>query len=107
MVMASEISVSLLSILDQLLPVLEEIEGASRRFKESLATLQGIQSTKSVDDLAGTLLNDGSCAIVFHRLATCLDEARILKSDYLSEALNILADASRKRGWDSQTTDFD
>ncbi|ERF74824.1 hypothetical protein EPUS_03208 [Endocarpon pusillum Z07020] len=97
--MASEISVSLLSILDQLLPVLEEIEGTSQRFKESLAILQGIQSTQFVDDLARTRLNDESCAIVFHRLATCLDEARILKSDYLSEAFNILADASRKPEW--------
>ncbi len=105
--MASEISVPLLSILDQLLPVLEEVEGDSQRFKESLATLQGIHSTKSVDDLVETFSNGGSCGIVFHRLATCLDEARRQKSDYLSEAFNILADASRKREWDPQTTCFD
>lgn len=97
MVMASEISDSLLIILDQLLPILEEVEGNSRPFKQSLAILQGIHSTKSVDYLAEASLNDGSCRIVFHCLAICLDEARRSKSDYLSAAFSILADVSRKR----------
>lgn len=97
---------TLRGILDKLLPVFEKIELDNPQFKESLEALQGIHRSKPVVEIEELSLNDGSNRILFHLVATCLNEARILMSDQLSEAFSILADVSRKREWDPRTTSF-
>lgn len=95
--MAQEMPITPRDILAKLLAVLEKVEGDTLRFKETLAALQSIHRTSSVDDLGDLLLDDANYRNLFHLLATCLNEARILKADHLSEAFTILADISRER----------
>ena len=98
--MAQEVAVTMRGILEKLLPVLEQIEGDSPRFKESLAALQDICHTKAIFGPGDVSSAQVSCCNLLHLLATCLNESRILKSDHLSEAFSILADISREREWD-------
>ncbi len=98
--MAQQVLSTSRNILAKLLPVFEKIEPDSVRFKESLAALQNINRIKPLEDFGDLSLDDGSRRNLFHLLATCLNEARILKSDHLWEAFSILADVSREREWD-------
>lgn len=86
-------------LLTELLPAFEKIQGGSLRFKESLAALRSIRRLSSVDSLGTLSLDNGSRRNLFHLLATCLNEARILMSDQLCIIFKILADASRERKW--------
>ena len=86
---------SLRDILGNLLHVFEKINGDSPAFRDSLEALQGIHHLKSDNGSGDLSLDEGSQGNLFHLLAVCLNEARLLKSDHLAEALHILADASR------------
>lgn len=99
--MALESPNTLQSILDRLLSIFGGVVGNSIRLNESVAALQSIERMKSVENLAELSLDDGSYRNLFHLLAVCLNEARVLRSNHLAEAFNILANASRDREWDN------
>lgn len=86
---------SLRDILGNLLRVFEKVNGDSLPFRDSLEALQGIHHLQTDDDTGDLSLDEGSRRNLFHLLAVCLNEVRILKSDHFADAFNILADASR------------
>lgn len=94
--MTHQLAPTLRSVLATLLPVFEKIEGESIRFIESLDVLHGISDIKHTEEHGESSLDDGSRRNLFNSLATCLNEARIQRSEHLSEAFSILADASRE-----------
>jgi hypothetical protein len=96
--MAQEVLATLRDVLSQVLPIFGKAEQTSLRLKESLAALQSIRSINFAEGLEDLPLDDGSRRNLFHLLAVCLNEIRILKSNQLCDALSILADASRKSG---------
>jgi len=108
--MAQETPVTLQAILGRLLSVFEKIEAGTVPFKKSLAALQDIHRSLKLQgstiDLERLSLDYESNRHSFRLVATCLNEARISKSKQLSDAFSLLADVSRKREWNLQTTGY-
>jgi hypothetical protein len=88
-------------LLAKLLPIFEKIDAKSLRLKDSLEALEGIYQVTPFHDIRDSTLDESSSRVRFQLLATCLNEARILKSVHLWEAFSIFADASREREWKS------
>ena len=95
--MAQEKMTAFRVILDKFLHVFKDVDIDSIQFQDSLAALQDIYHGRSVDGRADLPSDNGSHRNLFHLLAVCLNQARIMKSDQLSEAFSVLADASRER----------
>lgn len=95
--MAEEKITAFRVILDELLHVFKDSNVESIQFKDSLAALQDIYHSRPVDSRANLPSDNGSHRNLFHLLAVCLNQARIMKCSQLSEAFRILADASRDR----------
>jgi hypothetical protein len=100
--MSDRVPITSRDVLAKLLPVLDRMEGGSVLFDESLAALQSIHRLEPVDEVRSLSLDNYSYRNLYHLLATCLNQARMLKSVHLCEAFSILADASREREWNSQ-----
>lgn len=92
--MAENDFLTLHGLLVELLPVLKRNESESDLHKKSLEALQSeldfVQDASSGDTF-------GFRRNIFRHIAVCLNEARLIHSEALSEGLRILADASRER----------
>jgi hypothetical protein len=106
--MAQETSLTLQAILGKLLSVFEKIEPGTVPFKDSLAALQEIHSGLKLQgptlDLERLSFDHDPNRRSFRLVATCLNEVRISKSKLLQDAFSLLADVSRKRECNLQTT---
>jgi hypothetical protein len=100
--MSERVSITSRDVLAKLLPVFERMEGGSVLFRESLGALQSIHHLEPVDEARSLSLDNCSYRNLYHLLANCLNQARILQSVHLCEAFSILADASREREWNSR-----
>jgi hypothetical protein len=85
-------------LLSPLIPIFEKVLGASERFKDALSILHADACAERLENLTGSLsLSSDGQHDQFRLLAICLNEARILQSQFLGAAFDILANASRDR----------